>query len=135
MRALHGASLLENFIRRCTETDIMVFDITGSNPNVMFELGLAMALKGPSCGNIFVFQETTPNDGEPIDKPPSDLAGYFFTRYHRLKSRAGTQYGLNDQSGFRAALRTRIVAAAREKDMWQDIRGVEDDDPGGDRPG
>ena len=45
MRALHGSELLPRFRELCNTTDIIVFDITGENPNVMLELGMAMSAK------------------------------------------------------------------------------------------
>ncbi len=124
MRALHGAMLLPSLIDRCEKSDVVMFDITEQNPNVMLELGMALAFKGPYSGRVFVFQEAGGEKDEPIHDAPSDIGGFFFTRYKaNLKAKLG--YSLRDYPGFRAALKTRIIEDARVRGMWKDTGGAQ----------
>ncbi len=122
MRAMHGTMLLNNLIKRCMDTDILIFDITENNTNVLFELGVALALKGSESGRVFIFQEVNPKTKNPINSTPSDLQGYFFTRYARMRTVGA--YELIDKIGFRAAFRSRLIEIARERGMWSDAAGV-----------
>ncbi len=101
MRARHGAGVLPRFIELCESSDIVAFDISQYNPNVMFELGLAIASKGVSSGRVFVFMETLSSDAIPksLGEVPSDLAGYFITFYTYGKN----GYKFCDPRGFSAA--------------------------------
>ncbi len=122
MRAQHGSMVLSGLMERCAESDILVFDLAGLNPNVMLEIGLGLAAKGFDSGRVFVFQEV---EGEvPVEKAPSDLEGFLFTRYEAVKTTVG-RYRLKDLPGFNAALRARLVEDARLRGMWVDPRGVE----------
>lgn len=127
MRGCHGSDLLGRLIQRCEEADILIFDITQNNPNVLFELGVAIASKRPDSGNVFVFQEVKEKGKklEPVSKLPSDLNGLFFTRY-KAQPRGG--YKLEDAQGFRAALKSRLMDVARERGMWRDASAVDVDD-------
>lgn len=122
MRAMHGGDLLSVFLKRCEESDILIFDITGNAPNVLLELGIALARKGLG-GHVFVFQEVDAGE-EPTSTPPTDLSGYFFTRY-TIDPKKGL--ALVDSQGFRAALSSRIKDAARAKGFLQDASGASDE--------
>lgn len=111
MRALHGSDLLGTFIHRCKEADILIFDITKHNPNVMLELGIALGLRQGPDGCIFILQQVD-DDKQPTCKIPSDLTGYFFTFYKRNSNEI---YSLTDERGFAAALLARIKDQARNK--------------------
>ncbi len=111
MRAKHGAELCSRFMELCKQSDILAFDITSRNPNVMFELGLAIAMKGLNSGRVFLFEEERDDW-----KIPSDLAGYFVTYYRKGKS--GDCLQIKDLKGFNAALRTVVTADARDRGMW-----------------
>jgi len=115
MRALHGAGVLPRFIELCESSDIVAFDISQYNPNVMFELGLAIASKGVSSGRVFVFMETPSIDAIPksLGEVPSDLAGYFITLYTYGKN----GYKFCDPRGFSAALRAIVLDDARSRGM------------------
>ena len=43
---LTGDIILDDIIRMIMEADIVVADLTGFNPNVMYELGIRQAIKG-----------------------------------------------------------------------------------------
>jgi hypothetical protein len=119
LRARHGALLLDEIRRRIQAADVLLFDLEHRNPNVMFELGLALA--NPASGpTVFILMP-----GE--DSPPSDLAGYLFSKYHVTED-----YHLVDPSGFHAALRSALIDRARRKGVdlsWRE--GVESGDDSG----
>jgi len=110
MRAKHGCELISRFVELCNETDILIFDISMANPNVMFEMGVAVAIKGVKSGRVFIMCE---GDHGKV-KIPSDISGYFITYY---KKTAGN-FKLADYSGFQAALKTALLDVAFEKQMW-----------------
>ena len=121
MRAHHGYDMLAAILRRCEETDIVIFDISSSNPNVMVELGIALGSKGTQSGQVFIFQdEAAPNaKGERVDFPknvPSDLRGYCIT-LHKVE---GKQRILADPPGFRSAIAFIAKKLARERGIWRD---------------
>lgn len=120
LRARHGGSVLEVLLRRIGESDIVIFDITGLNENVLVEIGMALALKGTD-GRVFILQKCGPA-GIPTKSAshPSDLSGYFFTRYQEKVSRGGPAFQLVEPQGFLAALRSRLIDAARERGLWRD---------------
>lgn len=120
LRARHGGSVLDVLLRRISESDIVIFDITGLNENVLVEIGMALALKGTD-GRVFILQKSGPT-GIPTKSAahPSDLSGYFFTRYEEKVSRSGPAFQLVEPQGFLAALRSRLIDAARERGLWRD---------------
>jgi hypothetical protein len=122
MRAMHGGDLLSVFLKRCDDSDVLLFDITGNASNVLFELGIALGRKGLG-GNVFVLHEVDA-DENPISVLPTDLAGYFFTRYTKHPKKG---IALVDAQGFRAALASRIKDAARAKGFLQDAFGASDE--------
>jgi hypothetical protein len=120
LRALHGGSVLDVLLRRVEESDIVIFDITGLNENVLIEIGMALALKGTD-GRVFILQKIGPT-GTPTKSAahPTDLSGYFFTRYEENVSRGGSVFQLVESQAFLAALRSRLIDAARERGLWRD---------------
>jgi hypothetical protein len=125
MRALHGAEVLPRLRELCQTTDILVFDITDKNPNVMLELGMALTAKAQTPGHVFIFCKKTSED---LCAVPSDLRGCFITFFKENSAKKKTfELVLKDSPGFRAALRTRIIEIARERGMWAE-RGLVDDD-------
>lgn len=115
MRARHGAGVLPRFIELCESSDIVAFDISKYNPNVMFELGLAIGSKGVSSGRVFLFMETPSCDKtkQSLRKVPSDLAGYFITFY----TYGNDGYKICDPLGFSAALKAIVLDDARSRGM------------------
>lgn len=122
LRAMHGGSVLETLLRRIRRSDILIFDITGGNPNVLLEIGMALACKG-TAGAVFIFQEAG-RSGKSVKAafPPSDLQGYFFTRYRKVATGSSVTHRLVEPQGFIAALRSRLIESARERGLWRDIR-------------
>jgi hypothetical protein len=115
LRARHGAGVLKSIKKRIKRSDILIFDISGKNPNVLFELGYAMAIKGTHTENIFVLTSNP--------KTPSDLQFFMRTEYtiHKQQDPKNpkTPYGkIRDSKGFRSALLSSIKELARERSMW-----------------
>lgn len=126
MRAIHGGEVLGTFIKRCKDSDILVFDISTENPNVMLELGLAIATKD-NCPCIYVFHEQEGEDFD-ITKIPSDLRGYFITSYRKTDSKSCESYKLVDLRGFKSSLMARIREVARDKGFMVDKPGLEEEE-------
>ena len=112
--------MLGVLLRRIVESDIVIFDITGLNGNVLIEIGMALALKGTD-GRVFILQKSG-STGTPTKSAahPTDLSGYFFTRYQEKVSRGGSAFQLVESQAFLAALRSRLIDAARERGLWRD---------------
>lgn len=124
MRAKHGCELLPRFRELCDQTDIVAFDITGENPNVMLELGMALCAKAETPGRVYIFKQRT-IDESPL---PGDLSGYFITYFHSVQGRKKQcELKLKDAAGFRAALRTAIIEIARDRGMWGESGLVDED--------
>ena len=126
MRAIHGGEVLGTFIKRCKDSDILVFDISTENPNVMLELGLAIAAK-ESQPCIYVFHEQKGIKFD-ITNIPSDLRGYFITSYRKADSKSGDTYRLVDLSGFKSSLMARIREVARNNEVIVDKAGLEEEE-------
>ena len=105
LRGRQGMHLLSTLRDRIRRADALVMDIAGHNPNVLIEVGMAVAMhKGESGGLIIL---------KPKNEPwPSNLQGIVYCNYDKSLRR-----GLEDQAGFRAALRTRILNVAEERGM------------------
>lgn len=80
LRATAGSFILDGIRERIVKSHALIFDITGFNPNVMFELGVAIeASKNTANGaKVYIICE-----GKDYKKAniPSDLAGYFVSLY------------------------------------------------------
>jgi nucleoside 2-deoxyribosyltransferase len=73
-------SIIDGIVKQLKESDLVIADLTGNNPNVMYELGVRHALKR---GTIIVSQD--------VEKLPSDLrdfmtVGYKYSRKTTLQS-------------------------------------------------
>jgi hypothetical protein len=124
LRGRHGGSITGAIFKRIQQADVLVFDVSGNNPNVHFELGCAAAIKGIDSGRIFIFCQTGSQEvvsNQEVFRPASDLSGFLFTRY-LLNSKSAEQslsYAkLQDTAGFKAALRSTLIEIACEKEMW-----------------
>jgi nucleoside 2-deoxyribosyltransferase len=71
----HGAQpIMTDLLERIQNSQLCIADISGNNPNVLWELGYAMALKKPT---IVLTQDVT--------KAPFDLSGFRVRPYDRGK--------------------------------------------------
>jgi hypothetical protein len=80
LRSTSGTLVLNSIRQRIFIADVIIFDITGFNANVMIELGIAleMQLSAKSKAKVFLIAESKTYDASLL---PSDLAGYFLTNY------------------------------------------------------
>lgn len=79
LRATAGSYLLDGIIDRLDNCDALIFDITNLNPNVMFELGIAIvASRQLKSRKVFIICEGKDFNSAKI---PSDLQGYFISLY------------------------------------------------------
>ncbi len=128
LRGRHGTTLFGGILQKIDRSDILLFDISGRNPNVHFELGYAIGKKGADSGRVFIFGEESKLTWTENEKsgPCSDIAGYMLTLYEasskseKSKSSKKDQslFKLNDPRGFRAALISALTEVARERGMW-----------------
>lgn len=111
LRSRHAGTILGSIFKRIEDSDILIFDISGNNPNVLFELGYAAAKKGLDSGNVYLF--TCSKDD------PSDLKGLMFTRYVKSNENKAnaSQFTLADLKGFQASLLGALTDIARERMM------------------
>ena len=139
MRAAHASDLCASIVERCKTTDIVAFDISTYNPNVLFELGVALGTKGAASGEVFLFARANAppvkqrlprsvQDSE-FDRTlpiPADLAGYLQTRYRLDTTKPSPKMILDDFNGFRAAVVSKVMEIARKRGMLIDQRGLGD---------
>ena len=79
LRSSAGRSILDSIVTKIKNTQVVIFDITDKNPNVMLELGYALAL---SNDNEYLSIYLICKKGEPLPKNiPTDLHGYFISEY------------------------------------------------------
>ena len=85
--------LLSTLRDRIERADILVMDLAGGNPNVLLEVGMAVAMQKVQSDALIILK--------PKNEPwPSNLQGIVSCNYDKSLRR-----GL-DQAGFRAAIRT-----------------------------
>ena len=86
LRATAGSFLLEGIRDRIANCNVIIFDISGFNPNVMFELGIALeaAYYRENAAKIYLICEGNKFDCSII---PSDLSGYFISFYELIKDK------------------------------------------------
>ena len=105
LRGRQGMNLLVTLRDRIDRADVLVMDLAGGNPNVLLEVGMAVAMHKAESGALIILK--------PKDEPwPSNLQGIVYCNYDKSLRR-----GLEDQAGFRAALRTQILKVAKERGM------------------
>jgi len=100
-------------MRRIREADVLIFDISGGNRNVHFELGCALAMRGLDSERVYIFTDT-------LDVA-TDLSGLMFTKYGRIPAKSQNQKAfakLEDLRGFRAALVATLKQIAEERGMF-----------------
>lgn len=132
---LERQNVLRTIVRRIHEAELIVADLTGGNPNVFYELGIAHGLGRPT---VLITQTS---DGAPMDVP-FDLRSYriefYSTRFDEIgelalaletvgkEHLAGKVVFGNPVSDFVAA-----DVGAKETDDGNDLgQPVEDEEPG-----
>ena len=107
LRGSAGAFLSDVIFSRLSDTDVLIADITGHNPNVMLEVGAAIASKKT---RVFLVKELPANAGVG-HLAPSDLQGYYVTRIGRDED--GT-IALNRDVSLRSGVTGAIASRLRE---------------------
>ena len=105
LRGRQGMHLLSTLRERIERADALVMDLAGHNPNVMIEVGMAVAMYKGESGGLIILKPKN-------ESWPSNLQGMVYCNYDKSLRR-----GLEDQAGFRAALRTRILKVAKDRQM------------------
>ena len=83
LRSSAGRPMLESITAKIKNSQVIIFDITDKNPNVMLELGYALAL---SAQNDYLSIYLICKKGDPLPKNiPTDLHGYFISEYNVIK--------------------------------------------------
>jgi hypothetical protein len=79
LRSSAGRPIIDSIMEKIKDSQVLIFDISEKNPNVMLELGIALAL---SKENPFHSIYLICKKGEPLPKDiPTDLHGYFISEY------------------------------------------------------
>jgi len=81
--------IVDNFYKEIEKADLVIADISGQNPNVLFELGIAKSLKKPV---ILIAQE-----GSLMSAMDTLLTGSYFLFYDRNRLRDSLYYRLGSQ--------------------------------------
>ena len=85
LRATAGSFLLDGIRDRIINSNAIIFDITSLNPNVMFELGIAIEAASHINGaKVYIICE---GESYNYEKVPSDLQGYFISFYELKKDK------------------------------------------------
>ena len=98
-------NLLSTLRDRIGHADALIMDLAGHNANVLIEAGMALAMQNGESGALIILKPKN-------ESWPSNLQGIVYCNYDKSLRR-----GLEDQAGFRAALRTRILMVAKERQM------------------
>lgn len=103
LRSSAGRSILDSIIAKIKNSQVVIFDITDKNPNVMLELGYALALsKDDDYLSIYLICKK----GEPLPKNiPTDLHGYFISEY-TINSKG--QVIFNDNGSLRMSIESDV---------------------------
>ncbi len=81
LRASAGRTILESIIKRITDSQVLIIDITTENKNVYIEAGIAIALeKNNPYLSVYFIREQSKENKLP-NGIPSDLQGYFISEY------------------------------------------------------
>ena len=75
-----SGQILEQILQAIARTDVVIVDVTGDNPNVFYELGIAHAAK--SEGKVIIVkQRASDRSEEHSPKVPFDIAGNRYLDY------------------------------------------------------
>ena len=105
LRGRQGMHLLSTLRDRIQRADVLVVDLAGRNANVLLEVGMAVGMNKAESGALIILKPGN-------EALPSNLQGIVYCNYDKSLTK-----GLEDKAGFRAALRTRILKIAKEREM------------------
>jgi hypothetical protein len=81
---VHGSHILEKILRQMNESDVCLFDLTGSNVNVVLELGIAIGRASAYC----VLRSVSPSRETADAEFFSDLKGWDHIKYSNMEDLA-----------------------------------------------
>ena len=118
LRASHGTLVLGALVERIRSADAYVADVAAEdgdscNPNVMVEVGLAIASRHGENDTLFLLKPKELSSKPEKFPFPSNLQGVLWTEYLRKTD----DLSLIDLPGFTAALRSRLLRAAIERGL------------------
>jgi hypothetical protein len=111
LRGKHGAPILDDIRSRIHAADVLIFDLDEFNPNVLLELGMALAHSSEGKFVFILMKET--------QRIPSDLSGYLVSYYKETH-----EYTLVDTQGFHAALRSAVIERAKHHGIYASLRQI-----------
>ena len=113
---LENAHVMDKIRRMMNQVDVCLFDVTGNNPNVMFELGYAYGAQEP--GFVVVRNDS-------IDHLSADITGWDQLRYSGFSDLGKKVYEriLNARVPLRPAVETRQLPQGRDsRDILRELR-------------
>jgi len=111
LRGSSGGFMFDRIYKMILNANILVFDISKINANVMLELGIAIAIQRELKTNLNIFLIT---DIDAKENTVSDLSGYFISRYKVDKSR---NIIFKDNNSFRSSMISAISTILVESDI------------------
>lgn len=115
LRASAGRFLFERIFERIKEANILLVDISGNNPNVMMELGIALALqKETRFPEIYLLQKGK-------IKTPSNINGYFVNMYTVEEEPI-----ISDSHSLNASIKNFIISYYSKIELGEPINELED---------
>jgi hypothetical protein len=81
LRASAGRTMLDSIIRRIKTSNVVIFDLTHYNRNVLIELGIALHFSKINEEFSFYLIKEKSDEKCVIDDLPSDLQGFFISEY------------------------------------------------------
>jgi hypothetical protein len=103
LRSSAGRSMLDSISAKIQNSNVIIFDITEKNPNVMLELGYALALaESQEFLSIYLICKK----GKPLPTDiPTDLHGYFISEY---SVNAKNEVTFNDGGSLRMSIESDV---------------------------
>ena len=93
--------------------DILIFDISEGNMNVMIELGIAFAFQREFSKNLDIFLMKEEKDSK---KTPSDINNYFISTYTFKNSKIK----FNDNNSLRMSLKNSVKKILIDNNLTKD---------------
>ena len=112
---LLNGHVMDKIRRMMSEVDVSVFDVTGNNPNVFFELGYALGADEP--GFVVVQQDA-------VDKLSADITGWDQLRYSDYTNLAETlhKHVMTKRVPMRRAVERVTIPLTDPRDRLRDMR-------------
>lgn len=122
LRASAGRTMLDAISNRIENSQVIVFDITHLNPNVLIELGIALSIvKRQEYLSIYLIRKYT-GEALPIGIP-TDLHGYFISEYTIDNKGEAT---FKDNNSLRYSIESDVKEYFNQFDSFSPINELED---------